>query len=66
MTRKQKLALIYRHTHRDFKGRTADGHRAILMFEEGVGTCLVPLHNLTDAQIEKKLPPHAYTKAMGR
>jgi hypothetical protein len=63
MTRAQKLALIWRFTHRDYKGRVG-GVRHILTWIEGSGTCLVRLDSLTNEQIEKKLPPHAYTKAL--
>lgn len=54
MERKQQLTLIYRHTHRDFKGRL-NGERNILVLREG-GTHLVPLVCLTDAEIAEKLP----------
>lgn len=50
MDRKQQLALIYRHTHRDYKG-----NGAILVLREG-GTHSVPLSCLTEAEIADKLP----------
>jgi hypothetical protein len=54
MTREQKLKLIYRHTHRDYKG-VVGGIGAILVLREG-GTQLVGMMSLTDAEIEEKLP----------
>ena len=56
MTRAQKLKLVWRHTHRDFKGVAEDGTKRVLLFVPGVGTCSVPLETLTDEQIEAKLP----------
>lgn len=55
LTREKKLALIYRHTHRDFKGKL-NGEKSILVFRTGEGTCLVTLNALTDAEIADKLP----------
>ncbi len=54
MTREQELKLIYRHTHRDFKGRIG-GCGAILILRAG-GTTLVMMTALTDAEIADKLP----------
>jgi hypothetical protein len=53
LTRERKLALIWKHCHRDYKGKI-DGVRTIMTYRNG--TCLVPLDNLTDAEIEDKLP----------
>jgi hypothetical protein len=53
MTREQELTLIYRHMHRDFKGRI-DGERTI-MIARGT-TTLVALSELTDAEIADLLP----------
>lgn len=53
--RKQALALIYRHTSRDYKGRLADGTRSILVLRNG-GTTLAPLDQLTDAEIARLVP----------
>lgn len=55
--RSRKLDLIYKAMHRDYKGPLR-GERSILMLREG-GTCLVLLRNLTDAEIEKRLPAAA-------
>lgn len=52
LSRKQKLDLIYNHTHEDFKGHI-DGYRTILVFR--AGTCLVHLDQLTDDEIAKNL-----------
>jgi hypothetical protein len=56
MTRKEKLKLIWRHTHRDYRGIAADGTKMVLEMVPGVGTCSVPLESLTDEQIEKRMP----------
>ncbi len=61
-SREQKLTLIFRHTHRDYKsGKGAD--RAILIFRNG--TSLVPLDALTDEEIAKELP-YALSKEVER
>jgi hypothetical protein len=54
MSRSQKLALIWKHTHRDYRGKI-NGERAILVFRSGNGTCSVPLTALTDAEVADKL-----------
>lgn len=54
LTREQKLNLIYRHTHRDYKGSGRGALRSILVLRNG--TCLVPLSELTEAEISYKLP----------
>lgn len=52
-----KLAdLVYRYVHRDFKGRSEDGTRTILMMVPGKGTCLVSLDSLTEAELLDRLP----------
>lgn len=56
MTRDEKLALIYRHTHKDFKSHWPDKSRNILVHRSGQGTCLVSLTDLTDTEIADKLP----------
>ena len=53
MTREQKLRLVWKHTHRDYKG-TMNGERTIMVYRQG--TCLVLLKDLTDAEIEDRLP----------
>jgi len=55
MTRNEKLTLIYRHTHKDFKGHWLDRTRNIMTLRTG-GSHLVSLTDLTDAEIEDKLP----------
>lgn len=54
LTSQQKLNIIYRHTHRDYRGSGRGDQRAILVFRNG--TCLVNLDHLTDAEIADKLP----------
>ncbi|MCA8270374.1 hypothetical protein [Burkholderia vietnamiensis] len=61
LTREQKLTLIYRHTHRDFKGVAGDiwekdAGRKTLMVNENGACVLVLLDNLSDAQIAERLP----------
>lgn len=53
LTRAEKLRLIYRWTHSDFKGRI-DGEPSILVLRGS--TTLVMLKDLTDAEIADKLP----------
>ena len=56
-TERQKLEdLVWSNTHRDFRGKFADGTKAITMFVPKVGTTLVPLSQLTDAQLREQLP----------
>jgi len=55
MDTKQALTLIYRHTHKDYRGKLA-GRKTILMGRPGVGTCLVFLEDLTAAEIASLLP----------
>jgi hypothetical protein len=53
VTREQKLALVWKNTHSDFKG-THEGVKTIMVYRQG--TRLVPLDNLTDAEIADRLP----------
>lgn len=53
-SRAQAESLIWRHTHRDFRGYAA-GVRTVLVNREGQGTCLVSLDGLTDDEIARKL-----------
>ncbi|MGF6996801.1 hypothetical protein [Paraburkholderia sp. GAS32] len=53
LTREQKLTLIYRHTHSDFKSKIGND-KTILTMRNGA-TCLVGLVDLTDAEIADKL-----------
>ena len=53
-SRKMALALIYRHTHRDYKGRLPDGTRTAMVCRGT--TCLVSLDQLTDPEIADRLP----------
>ena len=54
LTKEKQLALIYRHTHRDYKGNL-NGERNILTLRQG-GTTLVPMSALTAEEIADKLP----------
>ena len=53
MTRDQKLKLVWRHTHKDYKG-VMNGERTIMVYRQG--TCLVELKDLTDTEIEERIP----------
>jgi hypothetical protein len=55
LTRAKLEALVWRHTHRDFKG-LIDGARTVLHRAPGGGTCLAWLSSLTDAELYDKLP----------
>lgn len=54
--RDKKLALVWKHMHRDYKGRV-NGERHVMVYRNG--TMLVPLSDLTDAEIESNLPKGA-------
>lgn len=58
LTRKQKEQIIYRHTHRDYKG-----NGSILVLRGS--TQSVPMGALTDAEIQDKLP-YALAKEAAR
>ena len=49
-----KLAVIWGKTHRDFRGKI-EGKKAILVNRDGA-TQLVPLSDLTDAEIARRMP----------
>jgi hypothetical protein len=53
MTREQKQKLVWKHTHRDYRGKL-NGERAILVSYEG-DTCPVT-NSLTDEQLESRIP----------
>jgi hypothetical protein len=57
MERHKLEALVYRHTHRDFKGKMQDGTKTILHNESGVtyGTECWPLSKFTEQQLIGKL-----------
>ena len=54
ITRKKLESLVYKHTHKDFKGKI-DGNRTILVGTPE-GTCLVFLSSLTDEQLWSRVP----------
>lgn len=49
-------ALVWKHTHRDYRGTDEAGNRSILHFVTNVGTCSVTLASLSDAELFSKLP----------
>jgi len=57
MTREQKLQLVWSKTHSDFKG-TYEDRRAIMVCRNGA-TVLSFLDELTDAEIDARLPKKA-------
>lgn len=62
LTKEQKLELIYRHTHRDYKGTAGlrwgenEGKPTIMVTAPNGGNALILLEWLSDADIEAKLP----------
>lgn len=60
MTREQKLRIVWKHTHRDFRG-ALNGERTIMVYRNG--TCLVRLKDLTDTEIEERIPRALREKA---
>jgi hypothetical protein len=54
LKRAEALRLIYRWTHRDFKG-SSDGELRIMILRDGA-TLSIPLANLSDAEVKDKLP----------
>lgn len=53
LTKEEKLNLIYRHTHRDYRGSGKGADRSILVLRGA--TCVVLLSQLTEAEIEDKM-----------
>lgn len=53
ITRKRKLDAVYRHTHSDYKGEI-NGVRTIMVYRNG--STLVALDDLTDKEINERLP----------
>lgn len=53
LTREQKLKMVWKNTHSDFRGKI-DGRKTVLVYRNG--TTLVFLDNLTDEEINDKLP----------
>jgi hypothetical protein len=53
MTRDEKLAAVWKATHRDYKGKI-DGKKAVMVYRNG--TTSVPLDDLTNAEIIRLLP----------
>ena len=51
--RKKALAQIWRETHRDYKGKL-NGVKTIMVNRKGA-TCLVPLEQLTEDEIKKRV-----------
>lgn len=53
MEKQKKLDLIFKHTHKDFKGTGQD--KTLMILRNGA-TCLVPLEGLTEAEVGRLLP----------
>jgi hypothetical protein len=47
------LKAVWRNTHRDFRG-VSNGVKTIMVYRQG--TCLVALADLTDEEIQARLP----------
>lgn len=57
MDRKKLEALVWRHTHRDFRGVGDDGVRRVLHLNRATGgTESWPLSSFTDDELIAKLP----------
>jgi len=50
--RKKNLKIVWRKTHKDFKGKT-NGVKSIMIWRNG--TTLVPLDSLTDKEILERI-----------
>lgn len=56
--RKKLEALLWRKTHRDYKGKLEDGTRTVLhMSAKTYGTELWPLSHFTDEELVEKIGP---------
>ena len=56
LNRKQLEALVWKHTHRDYRGKI-DGKRNIMgMDPKTGGSCLVFLHQMTEEELIEALP----------
>ena len=53
--REQAFNLIYRHEHRDYKGKLPDGTRTLMSWAR-YGGGLVSLATITDAELAERLP----------
>lgn len=62
MNRAQLESLVWKHTHRDFKGKGGDGSRRVLRLVEGLGTCSVLLSGLTLGELVHELPSRERAK----
>lgn len=49
-------ALVWKHTHRDFKGKWDNGAKYVLHSVGGLGTTSVQISQLSDADLLAKLP----------
>lgn len=60
MERKKLESLVWKHTHKDFKGvwTSEDGTKTktVLHYVPAKGTCAVSLSSLTDEELYEKLP----------
>jgi hypothetical protein len=54
-TRKKLEALLWKNTHKDFRG-SIDGVKNVLVNRGAEGTCLVSLDALTDQELLSKIP----------
>jgi len=55
MTRDKLEALVWKLTHKDYRG-TTEGVRYVLHLSDRYGTTSVPLSSLTELQLRDKLP----------
>ena len=55
-TRKQIEALVWKHTHRDYRGKLEDGTKTVLRMGRNGGTELAALSQMTTDELLAKLP----------
>lgn len=65
MTREKLEDLVWKHTHKDYKGIGEDGTRTVLHRSCTHGTCIVPLSSLTEIQLQQKLPAKVRERNFG-
>lgn len=56
MPRAKLEALVWKHTHKDYKGKREDGTKVVLMNRGANGTCSEPLSALSEEELLDKLP----------
>jgi hypothetical protein len=55
---------VFAATHRDYRSTWADGTKAVMVFRNNAGSCLIPIKDMTDAEYADKLAHHAHKADM--